>query len=53
MIMKKIISILLILMLATSVFAQTLDKEAVEDGLSDFIKGLAVTAPASTTMSNV
>ena len=51
--MKKIISILLILMLATSVFAQTLDKEAVEDGLSDFIEGLAVTAPASTTMSNV
>lgn len=51
--MKKIISILLILMLATSVFAQTLDEEAVEDGLSDFIEGLAVTAPASTTMSNV
>ena len=49
--MKKIFSILLILCLFTSVFA--FDKEVVEAGLTDFITGLADTAPAATTMSNV
>ena len=49
--MKKIISIFMILCLFTSVFA--FDKTVVEDGLTEFIDGLADTAPAVSTMNNV
>ncbi len=49
--MKKIISIFMILCLFTSVFA--FDKTVVEDGLTEFIDGLADSAPAVSTMNNV
>lgn len=49
--MKKIVSILLILCLFTTVFA--FEKNVVEDGLTEFIEDLADSAPAASTMNNV
>ena len=49
--MKKIFSILLVLFMLSTVFA--FEAEVVEEGLTEFVTGLAESAPAATTMSNV
>lgn len=51
--MKKIILIMMTLILATSVFAQSFDSAPVKEGLQDFIEDLADTVPVASTMSNV
>lgn len=51
--MKKIIAIFLVLMLAISAFAQSFDATPVEEGLDEFVEGLAFSVPAATTMSNL
>lgn len=52
--MKKIFSVLLILCLFSSIYAiEPIDETVVQEGLNEFVTGLADSAPALTSMTNV
>lgn len=54
--MKKILSLILVIALCSSVFAVDINppnEQVVNEGLQEFVTGLAETVPAASTMSNV